>query len=320
MPRNYVDFFSGINVPKPHDFSEEIKSKCGEELWNTDPLTTGWDRNQPIKITPAKFKEKLKTIVEAYKNSSKNIPIFVIGPPGVGKTEIVNEVGKEYDLEIHTYIASTMDPTEVIGLPFRDRGKEYVVWYPDREFVQPNSAKNHLYFFDELNMAPPSTQAAFYRLILEGRVGNIDISDALRIGAGNRLGDFEYVQRLGLPMATRFQIYLLQPSMSEWMDWAMKNDINPFIMKYVSMLDTTLDCDPRWFCINSVTPSLARATPRSWVRLSKLLDIGLDGKDDIYGSLGVLPGSVFYEWYDQVKPLVSKEKMESAGMYFRHGY
>jgi hypothetical protein len=45
-----------------------------------------------------------------------------------------------------------------------------------------------------------------------------------------------------------------------------------------------------------------------------------DGKDDIYGSLGVLPGSVFYEWYDQVKPLVSKEKIESYGIYFRKGY
>ena len=139
------------------------------------------------------------------------------------------------------------------------------------------------------------------------------------------MGDFESVQRMGLPMATRFQIYLLNPSMREWLDWAIENDINPFIQKYVSMLiakneASKKDIDPRWFCIDAIKPSMARATPRSWARLSKLLDLGLDGKEDVYGSLGAIPGAVFLEWYNQVKPLVMKEKKYISGETFHIEY
>ena len=79
-------------------------------------------------------------------------------------------------------------------------------------------------------MALTAMQATFYRIFLEGRVRNIDISKALRIGAGNRIGDYEYVQRMGLPMVTRFQVYLIRPDLGEWLKWAAVRDINDYVL------------------------------------------------------------------------------------------
>ncbi|MGC8692572.1 MAG: hypothetical protein ACP5RZ_06145 [Thermoplasmata archaeon] len=159
-------------------------------------------------------------------------------------------------------------------------------------------------------MALTAMQAAFYRIFLEGRVGNIDISNALRIGAGNRIGDYENVQRMGLPMATRFQVYLIRPDLQEWLEWAAEHDLNDYILYYLNQVwsQTRGDKDPRWFCINPDSPSIARATPRSWTRLSKLLDIGLDYKEDILGSLGMIPGTGFYKWYEEAKEVVTKNR------------
>jgi hypothetical protein len=291
---------------------EKVEGMCGYDIWSTDPLTQSWGGlNTPL-ITPGQLEKKLDTIFQAFKEGllqSMPIPIFIIGPPGIGKTDIVQNLSRKYDVQVHTFIASTMDPTQILGLPYPSKEqKKTIEWYPDKEFVQENKAANHVYFFDELNMAPPSTQAAFYRLILEGKVGNIDISNALRIGAGNRIGDYENVQRMGLPMATRFQIYLIRPDLEEWLNWAAEHDLNDYILYYLNQVwsQTKGNGDPRWFCINPDSPSIARATPRSWTRLSKLLDMGMDYKEDIIGSLGTIPGTNFYSWYELAKDVVTK--------------
>ena len=68
------------------------------------------------------------------------------------------------------------------------------------------------------------------------------------------------------------------------------------------------DNDPRWFYINPDSPSFARATPRSWSRLSKLLDIGLSFKEDVIGSLSLIPGGNFYNWYEKARDVVVENK------------
>ena len=309
---------------------EKAEGMCGYEIWASDPLTQSWQGQTPPLITPSQLEERLDAIFQAFKEGKLEnmpIPIFIIGPPGVGKTEIVQNLSRKHGVQVHTFIASTMDPTQVLGLPYPNKAQKgsggYTEWYPDKEFIQPNEGENNVYFFDELNMAPPATQAAFYRLILEGKVGNINISKSLRIGAGNRIGDYEYVQRMGLPMATRFQVYLIRPDLGEWLKWAADHDLNDYVLYYLNEVwkQTKGHNDPRWFCINPDSPSIARSTPRSWTRLSKLLDIGLDYKEDILGSLGIIPGGHFAKWYDATKNVV-KENVEfvSTKTYFEDRY
>jgi len=313
------DLFKGIQMPNVNEpnFGKN-PPMCGHEIWDAEPLVgkiSGDFANQLITIKDLEM--RLDKIFSAFRGMEKPVPIFIIGPPGVGKTELVLELGRKNNLTVHTYIASTMDPTQVMGLPYpvHPRGEQRTgttVWYPDQTFVVGNQGEGHVYFFDELNMAPPATQAAFYRLILEGRLGNIDISRALRIGAGNRTQDYENVQRMGLPLATRFQIYLLRADIDSWLDWASENDINDFILYYLYQVSVQMKAkgnmnDARWFCINPEVPGFARATPRSWTRLSRLMDIGLDGKEDVLGALGSVPGTLFHEWYVIAKRMVTEK-------------
>ncbi|MGC8699212.1 MAG: AAA family ATPase [Candidatus Acidifodinimicrobium sp.] len=278
---------------------------CEYNLWEKDPMT-----KQAPRITPKNLETKLDTIFSNLDKLSgdnaseftRALPLFIFGPPGIGKSQIVESLGKKYTMNVETYIASTMDPTQVQGLPFPNVKNKTTQWYPDERFVDQKK-NTKVYFFDELNMAPPATQAAFYRLILEGRLGSIDISHALRIGAGNRISDYYNVQQMGLPMATRFEVYVMQPDIDDWIAWAKNKKLNQYVIKYAEYVANTEPtggnryAPDRWYCINPNEPSLARATPRSWERVSQLLNIGLNTKEDFIGSLGVYPGEAFETWY-----------------------
>jgi len=278
-------------------------SGCAGDLWDADPIT----KNSP-KITPSQLEKRLDIIFRALINASdpaqltRLLPIFIFGPPGIGKSQIVESLAKKYHVNVETYIASTMDPTQIQGMPYPNVQRKTTQWYPDERFMDEEK-RTKVYFFDELNMAPSTTQSAFYRLILEGRLGSIDITHALRIGAGNRVSDFQGVTQMGLPLANRFEIYLIEPNIDDWIKWAKANNLNRYVIEYAEYArDTEPNPDyrykpQRWYCINPTEPALGRATPRSWERVSKLINLGLDTKEDFIGSLGVAVGVVFNEWY-----------------------
>ena len=240
---------------------------------------------------------RLTDITRYAKETGIVIPVFIYGGPGVGKTEIVNQIGKELGAKVETYIASTMDPTEIRGIPvpLPRSSPQYSEWLPQKNWL---TAKNDfkIYFFDELNLAPASTQAAFYRLILEGKLDTIDISKSMRIAAGNRSSDVSTIRNLSLPLATRFEMYWLTPNLQGWLRWASTHGIRSEVMDYLTEYPNQL------YCVNPGMQDIAKATPRGWERVSNLLKIGLNKKEDIAGSIGLDPALKFLAWLAQ-KPV-----------------
>lgn len=240
---------------------------------------------------------RLTDIARYAKETGIVIPVFLYGGPGVGKTEIVNQIGKDLGAKVETYIASTMDPTEIRGIPvpLPRASPQYSEWLPQKSWLA-GQGEFKIYFFDELNLAPASTQAAFYRLILEGKLDTIDISRSMRIAAGNRSSDVSTIRNLSLPLATRFEIYWLKPNIQGWLRWASTHGIRKEVMDYLTEYPTQL------YCVNPPMQDMAKATPRGWERVSTLLKIGLNTKEDIAGSIGLDPATKFLAWLAQ-KPV-----------------
>jgi len=55
----------------------------------------------------------------------REVPILV-GHAGVGKTEIVKQIGKETGRDVRILVLSQMEPGDLIGMPARD--KDRTVW------------------------------------------------------------------------------------------------------------------------------------------------------------------------------------------------
>jgi len=193
-------------------------------------------------------------------------PTFLWGPPGIGKSDIVKQIGEELDREVIDVRLALWEPTDIKGIPYYNSDQGKMVWAPPSELpTDPESTA--LIFLDELNSAPPAVQAAAYQLILNRRVGTYELPKGVDIvAAGNREGDRGVTYRMPAPLANRFVHLEMKVDFDDFQDWATLNKVHPDVVGYVGFAKQDLyDFDPKG-------ASKAFATPRSWVFVSDLLD------------------------------------------------
>ena len=95
---------------------------------------------------------------------------MIWGPPGIGKSDIVHQIGERLKREVIDLRLLLMEPTDLRGIPYYNKEKNMMDWAPPVDL--PSDPKsNAILFLDELNAAPPAVQAAAYQLILNRRIG-----------------------------------------------------------------------------------------------------------------------------------------------------
>ena len=220
----------------------------------------------------------------------KQRPIFLWGPPGIGKSEIVAQIcdslPKSHLIDIRL---SLWEPTDIKGIPYFDSNSGTMVWGAPSELPSEEFAAQFdhiILFLDEMNSAAPSVQAAAYQLILNRRVGTYKLPDNVSVvAAGNREADKGVTYRMPAPLANRFIHLELAVNFGDWFNWAVapENNINTDVVGYLTFAKKDLyDFDPK-----SSTRSFA--TPRTWSFVSELLDDDLDENtttDLVAGAVG----------------------------------
>ena len=217
-------------------------------------------------VSPNKAK---KSILRAF---NKKRPIFLWGPPGIGKSEIVGQINDQvlknsFLIDIRL---SLWEPTDIKGIPYFDSNSSSMVWAPPAELPTEQFASkydNIVLFLDEMNSAAPAVQAAAYQLILNRRVGQYKLPDnVLIVAAGNREADKGVTYRMPAPLANRFVHLELAVDFDDWFAWATENKIHKDVVGYLTFAKKDLyDFDPK-------SPSRSFATPRSWSFVSELLE------------------------------------------------
>ena len=152
-------------------------------------------------------------------------PVFLWGPPGVGKSSVVASIAKKQKLELLDIRASLLDPTDLRGIPAIENGK--AIWTPP-SFLPHDPKSKGLLFFDELNAAPPLVQASLYQLTLDRRIGEYILPDGWRIfGAGNRAEDASVVFRMPAALSNRFVHVDFEVNVDDWSEWATIRKTHP---------------------------------------------------------------------------------------------
>ena len=192
-------------------------------------------------------------------------PVFLWGPPGIGKSDLVKQIGDDAGREVIDVRLALWEPTDIKGIPYYNSDLGKMVWAPPAELpTDPESTA--IIFLDELNSAPPAVQAAAYQLILNRRVGTYHLPKGVDVvAAGNREGDRGVTYRMPAPLANRFVHLEAKVDFDDWQDWATLNKIHPDVVGYVGFAKQDLyDFDPK-------SASKSFATPRSWSFVSDLL-------------------------------------------------
>ena len=232
-------------------------------------------------VTPNSAKASIKHAI------NKQRPIFLWGPPGIGKSDIVHQIGDMLNAHVIDVRLSLWEPTDIKGIPYFDSNVGKMVWAPPAELPDAEMAAQHeaiVLFLDEMNSAAPAVQAAAYQLILNRKVGSYELPDNVYIvAAGNREADKGVTYRMPAPLANRFVHLEMRVDFDDWFQWAVDNNIHQDVVGFLTFSKKDLyDFDPK-------SPSRSFATPRSWSFVSELIDDGLDENtttDLVSGAVG----------------------------------
>jgi hypothetical protein len=215
-----------------------------------------------------------KSLLRAF---NKRRPVFLWGPPGIGKSELVAEIAQELGGHMIDLRLGQMEPTDIRGIPFYNKDSGKMDWAEPVDLPTDELAGQYpvvVLFLDELNSAAPSVQAAAYQLILNRRVGKYVLPDnVVLVAAGNRESDKGVTYRMPTPLANRFVHQEMRVDFPSWQEWAVNNGIHADVVGYLSFAKQDLyDFDPK-------SASRAFATPRSWTFVSQFLE-DEDSDDD----------------------------------------
>lgn len=219
-------------------------------------------------------------------------PVFIWGSPGIGKSSVVRQVSKKLGFtDFRDVRLAHRDPTDVgcTPVPLLEEGRVKLLppdYYNPKSVYSDEEAKlirkrmeedpdyrpssRTLYFFDELNTAPPVVQAAAYQVVLERTIGPFKLGQFdYIVAAGNLMTDRGVTYKMPTPLANRFVHLELVVEPQEWIDNMLKSDeyrMHPFVIGFIKFKGgkALFDFDPK-------RHDRAFATPRSWEYASRLL-------------------------------------------------
>lgn len=248
--------------------------------------------------------------------------IMVKGVHGIGKTQIVNQLAKEWGMECVTFQAPQVsDVGDVIGLQkieTDEYGNSSTQWCAPYWY---NKNKPVVLFLDEINRGTPTITNALMQLALEQKILNFNLPEGTRIiCAVNPSDEGEYdVEEFDPAKADRFAVYELKPTTQEWLDWAVTAGIHPSITGYIAEYRNSLDpySSNRPQDASGILPSR-----RSWVTFSEHLynlEKHFNGEMDLNILQDVLAGYVgnsiaieFRTYYSQVSTVSPKGILDAT--------
>ena len=225
-----------------------------------------------------------RSLLKAFKHQR---PLFLWGPPGIGKSELVADITQELGGYMIDLRLGQMEPTDIRGIPFYNKDSGKMDWAEPVDLPSEELASQYpvvVLFLDEMNSAAPSVQFAAYQLILNRRVGKYVLPDnVVMVAAGNRESDKGVTYRMPTPLANRFIHQEMKVDFSSWQEWAVNHKIHKDVVGYIGFAKNDL------YDFDAKSASRAFATPRSWSFVSQILD---DNDSDDDTTMNLIAGTV----------------------------
>jgi MoxR-like ATPase len=192
------------------------------------------------------------------------LPLLLRGRHGIGKSQVVYQIGEQRGLTVVERRASQMSEGDLIGLPVVSG--DSTKWNPP-DWFKTACDKAVLLFLDEVDRAVIEVRQGIFELTDSRKLnGHCLHPDTIIVAAvnGGESGAQYQVGEMDPAELDRWTTFDLSPTVEDWLSWAKENT-NQFVYDFVNMnrdhLEHKSDFEP-----NKVYPSR-----RSWKRLNDVL-------------------------------------------------
>lgn len=210
--------------------------------------------------------------------SVRQRPVLLIGPPGIGKTAIMEQAAKECGVGLLSYTITHHTRQSAVGLPqlvtktFGDR--EYTMTeYTMSEIVgsvyeyqERTGYQEGILFVDEINCVSETLAPTMLQFLQYKTFGNHRVPAGwIIVAAGNPQEYNRSVRELDMAALDRVRVLNVEADISVWKDYAQQQGVHPVILSY-------LELHPEHFYQVTLTRERQEfVTARGWEDLSVLL-------------------------------------------------
>ena len=234
-----------------------------------------------------RFRDAQRTVLKGLR---LNISSMLVGASGIGKSQMVEQVARDYASELGLKLvknktnpsakefsiiderASQKDITSTKGIPYTFV-LDGVTYQGHAKLDSFPTSGRGLLFLDEFAQASPSVMAVNSQLLLEKRIGEYQLPKGWQVVvASNRAEDRAGSNKMLSQTIARGQYITVDVNFDDWFEYAVaKGTYNPYVLAFLSInVNALYEFDPRLID--------AQPNPRSWERLSTLLNA--EPKDD----------------------------------------
>ena len=235
-------------------------------------------------------KEQIKNAMQAYftKNEfgkyvipiEKQRPVFLMGPPGIGKTAVMEQIAQELGVGLVSYSMTHHTRQSALGLPFIVKknytGQEYdVSEYTMSEIIasvydmmEETGKKEGILFLDEINcvsetLAPSMLQFLQYKIFGRHQVPN----GWIVVTAGNPPEYNNSVREFDIVTLDRLKRIDVEPDYDVWKEYAYKTGVHASIITYLDIKKGD------FYEIETTVDGKSFVTARGWSDLSDMIKL-----------------------------------------------
>ena len=207
-------------------------------------------------------------------------PVLLLGAPGIGKTQIMEQAARECGVALVAYTITHHTRQSAIGLPFISKkeygGKEYsATEYTMSEIVasvyermRATGLKEGILFIDEINCVSETLAPAMLQFLQCKTFGNHEIPEGwVIVAAGNPPEYNKSVRDFDIVTLDRVKKITVEPDYRVWKEYAYKENIHPAILSYLELRN---NC---FYQMETTIDGKQFATPRGWEDLSRLMEV-----------------------------------------------
>jgi len=225
------------------------------------------------------------------------MPVCLCGNPGIGKSQIIQEVCKKYGITYengtyHEVRASLLvDSSDVTGLPViqklvgQDKNGQMTEYGHVTKYSIPDmlpcikhdangneiaDERKHVLFFDEINRsADPSIMNAIFQLTTEFRIGvHKLVPNCIVLLAINPENTGYAVNEMCPALVNRINFQYMKAEVQPWLEYARSKNIDSVITDFI-------DANPDELAQDGIVTNEGQdkrfPTPRAWFNVDKLL-------------------------------------------------
>lgn len=207
-------------------------------------------------------------------------PLLLLGAPGIGKTQIMEQIARECGIALVSYTITHHTRQSAIGLPFileKDFGgeKKAVTEYTMSEIIasvyekmEKTGLKEGILFIDEINCVSETLAPAMLQFLQCKTFGTHQVPEGwIIVAAGNPPEYNKSVREFDVVTMDRVRKIEVEPDFEVWREYAVSVGIHPAVLSYLNVRPA------HFYQMENTVDGRRFATPRGWEDLSRMLEV-----------------------------------------------